>query len=147
MCAFRSAVGRFRHLPTPPRISTVLRSLDPLLRFRTHQRNPVAVTSMLSQAISTQGGERVFDESVTTVKLKDNGDGEDQGTFTCDEEPHMLSPDLGYGYYPLTLGERLDGGKYEIVRKLGWGGYSSVWLASVSRYFCSRLISRHFQSI
>ena len=130
MNAFRSAVGRFRRSPAPPRITTVLRSWDSVLRFRTHQ-NSVAVTSMRSQAISTQGGERVFDESVTTVRLKDCG--EDGRAFVCDEEPHMLSPDLGYGYYPLMLGEHLDGGKYEIVRKLGWGGNSSVWLASVSR--------------
>lgn len=36
---------------------------------------------------------------------------------------------LGYGYYPLTLGQQLTEGKLEIVRKLGWASYSSVWLA------------------
>jgi serine/threonine-protein kinase SRPK3 len=46
----------------------------------------------------------------------------------------MLAPELGYGYYPLTLGERLHNDKYEVVRKLGWGGVSSVWLAKIHEY-------------
>lgn len=33
------------------------------------------------------------------------------------------------GYYPARLGQPLEGGRYIIVRKLGWGQYSSVWLA------------------
>ncbi|KAL0953787.1 hypothetical protein HGRIS_004971 [Hohenbuehelia grisea] len=33
------------------------------------------------------------------------------------------------GYYPARLGQPLDAGRYIIVRKLGWGQYSSVWLA------------------
>ncbi|KAI5899261.1 kinase-like protein [Schizophyllum commune H4-8] len=33
------------------------------------------------------------------------------------------------GYFPARLGQTLDKGRYCIVRKLGWGQYSSVWLA------------------
>ncbi|KAL1681181.1 kinase-like domain-containing protein [Schizophyllum commune] len=33
------------------------------------------------------------------------------------------------GYFPARLGQALDEGRYCIVRKLGWGQYSSVWLA------------------
>ncbi|EMD34013.1 hypothetical protein CERSUDRAFT_20543, partial [Gelatoporia subvermispora B] len=33
------------------------------------------------------------------------------------------------GYFPARLGQTLQGGRYCIVRKLGWGQYSSVWLA------------------
>ena len=54
---------------------------------------------------------------------------EDGEEFTCDEEPHMLGPELGYGYYPVALGQFIHGGKLEIVRKLGWATSSSVWLA------------------
>ncbi|QRV90422.1 kinase domain protein [Ceratobasidium sp. AG-Ba] len=32
-------------------------------------------------------------------------------------------------YYPAWLGQHIQDGKYIIVRKLGWGQYSSVWLA------------------
>jgi serine/threonine-protein kinase SRPK3 len=86
---------------------------------------------VLSRNLNSKAAdERAFDESFTAVKLKDDDGGE---IFVCDEEPHMLAPELGYGYYPLTLGERLDRDKYEIVRKLGWGQNSSVWLASVCK--------------
>ncbi|KAG8922968.1 hypothetical protein FRC02_011495 [Tulasnella sp. 418] len=50
-------------------------------------------------------------------------------TFECDEEPIVLSGADGYGYFPATLGQRLDNDRFEIVRKLGWGQFSSVWLA------------------
>ena len=90
---------------------------------------------LLSRNLNSKvAGERAFDESLTTIKLTDDdGGGDDRGTFVCDEEPHMLVPELGYGYYPLTLRERIAGDKYEIVRKLGWGQNSSVWLASVCK--------------
>jgi len=32
------------------------------------------------------------------------------------------------GYHPVTIGEQL-GGKYSIVHKLGFGAYSTIWLA------------------
>lgn len=41
------------------------------------------------------------------------------------------------GYTPLQLGqvfEDLEGGQYEIVRKLGWATNSSVWLAKHKQY-------------
>lgn len=46
------------------------------------------------------------------------------------EEPYTLSPEDGpYGYFPMRLGQTLRGGQYKIVRKLGYGTNSSVWLA------------------
>ncbi|KAI3603905.1 kinase-like protein [Moniliophthora roreri] len=33
------------------------------------------------------------------------------------------------GYFPARLGQPLEGGRFCIVRKLGWGQYASVWLA------------------
>lgn len=47
----------------------------------------------------------------------------------CDEEPHMLMHEDALGYMPLQLGAKLARGAYEVVRKLGWGTNSSVWLA------------------
>lgn len=43
----------------------------------------------------------------------------------------MLSPEDGqpYGYFPMRLGQALHRGKYTVVRKLGYGTNSSVWLA------------------
>jgi serine/threonine-protein kinase SRPK3 len=55
---------------------------------------------------------RPFDESSTSVRINDKEDGEE---LVCDEEPHMLSPEQGFGY-PITLGQKLGEGKLEIVR-------------------------------
>jgi serine/threonine-protein kinase SRPK3 len=33
------------------------------------------------------------------------------------------------GYHPTVIGATLHEGRYEIVHKLGFGGYSSIWLA------------------
>ena len=33
------------------------------------------------------------------------------------------------GYYPIQLGHSLRNGRYLILRKLGYGSYSTVWLA------------------
>lgn len=33
------------------------------------------------------------------------------------------------GFHPVCLGDTFKEGRYEICHKLGWGGYSTVWLA------------------
>lgn len=33
------------------------------------------------------------------------------------------------GYHPVRIGDVFDNGKYRIVSKLGYGVYSTVWLA------------------
>ncbi|KAI0076267.1 kinase-like protein [Panus rudis PR-1116 ss-1] len=46
------------------------------------------------------------------------------------EEPLGLPWKDGYGWPQLDFGESVGpGGRYVICRKLGWGGYSSTWLA------------------
>ncbi|OGM49926.1 hypothetical protein ABOM_001472 [Aspergillus bombycis] len=34
------------------------------------------------------------------------------------------------GYHPVCLGDTFKNGRYEIHHKLGWGGFSTVWLAN-----------------
>lgn len=34
------------------------------------------------------------------------------------------------GYHPVNLGDTFDNGRYKIHHKLGWGGFSTVWLAN-----------------
>jgi serine/threonine protein kinase len=33
------------------------------------------------------------------------------------------------GYHPAQLGDTYKNGRYTIAHKLGWGGFSTVWLA------------------
>ena len=44
------------------------------------------------------------------------------------EEPLNLSPSAGGGYYPAQIHQKLNGDKYEVIRKLGYGPRSSTWL-------------------
>ncbi len=53
--------------------------------------------------------------------------------LTLEEEPLGMGSRYGFGHYDAQLGEVIstaDGStRYRIERKLGWGLYSSVWLA------------------
>jgi hypothetical protein len=61
-----------------------------------------------------------------------------------DEEPHMLHHTISGGFHPLVLGQHLNminpgptvgkNATFEIVRKLGLGLYSSVWLVHSTGY-------------
>ncbi|EIW53777.1 uncharacterized protein TRAVEDRAFT_133257, partial [Trametes versicolor FP-101664 SS1] len=37
-------------------------------------------------------------------------------------------------YFPMRMGQTLDKGRYVVVRKLGYGTNSSVWLAKEAKY-------------
>lgn len=52
---------------------------------------------------------------------------EDAADNTADEED---SEDYCKGgYHPVTIGEKFNNDKYTVVRKLGWGHFSTVWLS------------------
>lgn len=47
------------------------------------------------------------------------------------------------GYHPVVLGEYYNTGKYQILQKLGWGHFSTVWLAidkKVHGYFALKIL-------
>ncbi|OJA14154.1 hypothetical protein AZE42_09595 [Rhizopogon vesiculosus] len=48
------------------------------------------------------------------------------------EEPLALSAEEGFGFFPAHLGTLLNNSRYEVLRKLGRGQFSSTWLASDS---------------
>lgn len=33
------------------------------------------------------------------------------------------------GFHPVRLGDTFNAGRYKVHHKLGWGGFSTVWLA------------------
>ncbi|KAF6741507.1 kinase-like domain-containing protein [Ephemerocybe angulata] len=44
------------------------------------------------------------------------------------EEPLDLSASDGFRYFPADINQALDNGRYTILRKLGWGPRSSMWI-------------------
>ncbi|POW11493.1 hypothetical protein PSTT_05221 [Puccinia striiformis] len=54
-------------------------------------------------------------------------------SILTDEEEKPSDYDKG-GYHPVTIGETFCDGRYLIVRKLGWGHFSTVWLAHDTQF-------------
>lgn len=42
------------------------------------------------------------------------------------------------GFHPVCLGDTFKDGRYQVHHKLGWGGYSTVWLAKDKRYIIAK---------
>ncbi|KAJ5824074.1 hypothetical protein N7447_006414 [Penicillium robsamsonii] len=48
------------------------------------------------------------------------------------------------GYHPLQVGDELDNARYGVIDKLGYGGYSTIWLArgiQIARYVAVKVIT------
>ena len=66
-------------------------------------------------------------QSSSTRSATSPSSADDAADHTADEED---SEDYCKGgYHPVTVGETYKDGKYIIVRKLGWGHFSTVWLS------------------
>lgn len=70
-----------------------------------------------------------------------------QGNYprVADILPHEpLSRYAPGGFHPVTLGDKFRNGRYIIRHKLGFGGYSTVWLArDFQEKYALHLISVH----
>lgn len=53
--------------------------------------------------------------------------GDEEGGNTADEEDY--EDYCKGGYHPVHVGETFKEGRYEVIRKLGWGHFSTVWLS------------------
>lgn len=49
--------------------------------------------------------------------------------YACDIDAEPLQRYCVGGYHPLKLGDVLKQGRYKILHKVGWGGYSTTWAA------------------
>lgn len=49
--------------------------------------------------------------------------------YACDIDAEPLHRYTESGYHPTHFGDQLKGGRYRVLHKLGWGGYSTVWAA------------------
>jgi len=57
----------------------------------------------------------------------------DHNLYVSDIDAESLHRYQKGGYHPVTLGDTLKAGRYKVVHKLGWGGYSTVWAARDQR--------------
>jgi serine/threonine-protein kinase SRPK3 len=62
------------------------------------------------------------------------------------EEDLRTEGKCNMGYFPAWLGQPFLEGKYVIVRKLGWGSYSSVWLARDQEFVVTALAAPYIFS-
>lgn len=65
-----------------------------------------------------------------------------QFRYACDVDAEPLHRYEKGGYHPTHLGNELKRGRYRVLHKLGWGGYSTVWLArdkSLGRYVAVKI--------
>ena len=49
--------------------------------------------------------------------------------YSCTVEAEPLNRYRIGGYHPVHLGDTFKNDRYKILHKLGWGSYSTVWLA------------------
>lgn len=62
------------------------------------------------------------------------------------EESLTSTESEGGGFYPVRLGEDFEEGRFIVTRKLGWGGFASVWLArdrKHDRHVALKILSAH----
>lgn len=71
---------------------------------------------------------KVFDESLDVEGDENNDEDDEEDKIDVKNEEDMEDYKFG-GYHPAFIGEEYKDGKYTLVRKLGWGHFSTVWLA------------------
>ncbi|KKK26969.1 serine protein [Aspergillus rambellii] len=65
-------------------------------------------------------------ESVPPSRSGSSSSGEELETTAEEEDSEDYCKG---GYHPVTIGETYNNGRYVVVRKLGWGHFSTVWLS------------------
>ncbi|KAL8676964.1 MAG: hypothetical protein Q9186_006573 [Xanthomendoza sp. 1 TL-2023] len=64
-------------------------------------------------------------------------------TYHKQEDVEDLEPYSAGGYHPVNIGDLYSNDRYRIVHKLGWGSYSTVWLArdsTLNRYVALKIV-------
>ncbi|EDO15132.1 hypothetical protein Kpol_413p7 [Vanderwaltozyma polyspora DSM 70294] len=90
------------------------------------------VKSKLSLALENESKvKRQLQDQISISKNnQDSIDDEDEDYSSCDEKNEESLKDYKPGgYHPAFKGESYKDNRYNLVRKLGWGHFSTVWLA------------------
>ncbi|CAK9438151.1 uncharacterized protein LODBEIA_P24440 [Lodderomyces beijingensis] len=76
---------------------------------------------------NNNNNERKEEEEDKSANEEESEDDDEEPVNPADEED--LKDYVPGGYHPCFIGEEYKDGKYTLVRKLGWGHFSTVWLA------------------
>jgi serine/threonine-protein kinase SRPK3 len=67
--------------------------------------------------------------SLTLIQANNFSQSEGAGSMQVSDEEEERETDYKIGgYHPVEIGEKFNNNKYVVVRKLGWGHFSTVWL-------------------
>lgn len=53
----------------------------------------------------------------------------DRDLYNCDVDAEPLFRYRPGGFHPVHLGDTFKEGRYRVIHKLGYGGFSTIWLA------------------
>ncbi|KAJ2636362.1 serine/threonine protein kinase, CMGC [Coemansia sp. RSA 1286] len=85
-----------------------------------------------SSADKARGNGKASGRNKENSRSRDGGDGYSSGS-QYEDEPEMDEEDIeDYckgGYHPVKIGDEFKAQRYRVVRKLGWGHFSTVWLS------------------
>ena len=71
----------------------------------------------------------------TSTPLPEDSSDQSQGRFETLKAPtEWIESYQPGGFHPIDLGDTLCEGRYKVFRKLGYGTFSTVWLAEDNRY-------------
>ncbi|KAL3234558.1 Serine/threonine-protein kinase SKY1 [Nakaseomyces bracarensis] len=80
--------------------------------------------------VGQQQQEHHHQQQNEVVNVDDEDDEDEDECSSCDERNEESLKDYKPGgYHPAYKGEKYKDGRYTLVRKLGWGHFSTVWLA------------------
>lgn len=83
--------------------------------YRSEPRSSLTTSSLLTKVY--------HNPDLSTVAANS----EDSSLYGSDEEQEDVSQYCRGGYHPVVIGDVFDN-RYRVVRKLGWGHFSTVWL-------------------
>ncbi|KAH0497503.1 hypothetical protein TgHK011_004802 [Trichoderma gracile] len=102
-----------------------------IVKKRKKDRKPIVTMENSDPARHPQASDihetRQFPSAAMAHSPSSSSAADDPAENTADEED---SEDYCKGgYHPVQIGEKFKDGKYTVVRKLGWGHFSTVWLS------------------
>ncbi|PYI20512.1 kinase-like protein [Aspergillus violaceofuscus CBS 115571] len=80
----------------------------------------------VDQATTTTEGNPAYGAPPSRSSSSSSGAGEELETTAEEEDSEDYCKG---GYHPVSVGETYNNGRYVVVRKLGWGHFSTVWLS------------------